>query len=159
MPNLGNQRVLHFEFQCQKLLKLYHNTCILLLCIDLSTKPYRGLWLNRTRFPLFQNMSVKIYINFFLCSGDYSFKYINQKWDIKNETWNVSSYLAEQFGVIPIATRVFLFWHRRLKRYEKAVKFYPEIFNLKFSCDEIIKTIGLILRCKMFGVTIVFFYC
>ena len=71
----------------------------------------------------------------------------------------MSSYLAEQFGVIPIATRVFLFWHRRLKRYEKAVKFYPEIFNLKFSCDEIIKTIGLILRCKMFGVTIVFFYC
>ena len=29
MPNLGNQHVLHFEFPCQKLLKLYHNTYIL----------------------------------------------------------------------------------------------------------------------------------
>ena len=26
MPNLENQRVLHFEFQCQKLMGLYHNT-------------------------------------------------------------------------------------------------------------------------------------
>ena len=43
MPTLENQRVLHFEFHCQKLLRLYHNTYILLICIDLSTKPYTGL--------------------------------------------------------------------------------------------------------------------
>ena len=43
MPNLENQCVLHFEFQCQKLLRLHHNTYILLFCIDLSTKPYQGL--------------------------------------------------------------------------------------------------------------------
>ena len=38
MPNLENQRVLHFEFQCQKLLRLHRNTYILLFCIDLFTK-------------------------------------------------------------------------------------------------------------------------
>ena len=63
-----NQRVLRFEFQCQKLLTLYHNTYILSFCIDLSTKQYQGLWFNWTHLPLFQNMSVKIYINFFLTS-------------------------------------------------------------------------------------------
>ena len=41
--NLGNQHVLHFVFQCQKLLRLCHNTYILLFCIDLSTKLSRGL--------------------------------------------------------------------------------------------------------------------
>ena len=43
MPNVENQRVLHFEFQCQKLLMLYHDIHILLFCMDLSTKPYEGL--------------------------------------------------------------------------------------------------------------------
>ena len=36
MPNFENQRVLHFKFQCQKLLRLYHNTYILLFSKDLS---------------------------------------------------------------------------------------------------------------------------
>ena len=40
MSNLENQSVLHFEFQCQKLLRLYDDTYILLFCIDLSTKPH-----------------------------------------------------------------------------------------------------------------------
>ena len=40
---LGNQRVLHFEFQCLKLLRLYHNTYILLFNIDLPPKPCRSL--------------------------------------------------------------------------------------------------------------------
>ena len=40
---LGNQRVLHFEFQCLKLLWLYHNTYILLFNIDLPPKPCRSL--------------------------------------------------------------------------------------------------------------------
>ena len=43
MLNLENQRVLYFEFQCQKLLRLYHNTYIVLFSIDLSTKACRGL--------------------------------------------------------------------------------------------------------------------
>ena len=44
----------------------------------------------------------------------------------------MTSHLAEQFGVIPIATWVlYYFWHRRSKFYEKAVKFYPEIFEFK----------------------------
>ena len=40
---VGKQRALHFEFHCQKLSRLYHNTYILLFCIDLSTKPDWGL--------------------------------------------------------------------------------------------------------------------
>ena len=40
---LGNQRVLNFEYQCQKLLRLYHNTYILLFGTDLSTKSYQDL--------------------------------------------------------------------------------------------------------------------
>ena len=43
MPNLDHQHVLYLEFQYQKLLRLYHNTYILLLCINLSTKLYQGL--------------------------------------------------------------------------------------------------------------------
>ena len=74
MPNLKNQRVLHLEFQCQKLLKLYHNTYILFFCINVSKTPYRGLRFNQTLLPLFQNMSVKIYTNFFLSSGGYNLK-------------------------------------------------------------------------------------
>ena len=74
MPNLENQCVLHFEFQCQKLLRLHHNTYILLFCIDLSTKPYQGLWFNGTHLPLFQKLSVKIYSIFFLSSGGSNFK-------------------------------------------------------------------------------------
>ena len=79
MPNLENRRVLHFEFYCQKLLRLYHNTYILLFCRDLSTKPYRGLWFNWTHLPLFQKISVNIYTNFFLSSGGYNFKINNLK--------------------------------------------------------------------------------
>ena len=73
MPNLENQGVLHFEFRCQKLLSLYHNTHILLFGIDLSTKLYHGLWFNRPHLSLFQNMSVKIYVfNVFLYLGGYN---------------------------------------------------------------------------------------
>ena len=52
-PNLENQRVLHFEFQCQKLLWSYHNTYILLFCIYLSTKLYQCLGFSWTHLPLF----------------------------------------------------------------------------------------------------------
>ena len=56
-------------------------TYILLFCIDLSTKPYRGLRFNQTHLPLFQKMSVKIYTNLFLSSEPYNFKtnYLNDK--------------------------------------------------------------------------------
>ena len=63
MLNPENQCVLHFVFQCQKLLRLYHNTYIGLFFTDLSTMAYRGLRFNLTHLPLFQNMSTKI------CSG------------------------------------------------------------------------------------------
>ena len=72
MPNLENQGVLHFEFRCQKLLSLYHNTHILLVGVDLSTKLYHGLRFNRPHLSSFQNMSVKIYDNVFLYLGGYN---------------------------------------------------------------------------------------
>ena len=40
MPNFGTQRILNFEFQCQKLLRLYCGTYMLLFCIDLSPDSY-----------------------------------------------------------------------------------------------------------------------
>ena len=128
MPNLENQRVLHFEFQCQKLLRLYHNTYILLFCIDLSTKAYLGLWFNRAHLPLFQNMSVKIYTNFFLSSGGYNFKINYLKDQMRHGIWdhimlnNLSSFPSQQ---------EYYFWQRRSTCYEKAVKRYPEIFAFK----------------------------
>ena len=79
MPTLENQRLLHFEFQCQKSLRSYHNTYTILFYIDLSTKSYRGLLFNRTHLPLFQNMSVKIYINFSYLQEVITSKLIIQK--------------------------------------------------------------------------------
>ena len=136
MPNLENQRVLHFEFQCQKLLRLYHNTYILLFCIDFSTKLYQDLWYNQTHLSLFQNMSVKIYTNFFLSSGGYfflssggyNFKINHSKDKISHGMWvhillnNLASTLLQH---------EYYFWHKMSKCYEKAVKFYPEIFAFK----------------------------
>ena len=62
---------------------------------------------------------------FFLSSGGYNFK-INCLKEIRNK----SSYLADQFDVIPIAIECY-FWLSRSKCYEKAVTFYPEIFEFK----------------------------
>ena len=72
-------------------------------------------------------MSVKVYTNFFLSPGGYNLKISYLKDKMRH---NVSSYLAEQYGVILIATRVLL-CHRRSKYYEKLVKFYPEISKFK----------------------------
>ena len=41
LAELG-KHVLHFQFQCQKLFRLYHNTYVL-FCIDFFTKQYQGL--------------------------------------------------------------------------------------------------------------------
>ena len=85
--NEKNQRVLHFEFQCQKLLRLNHNIYILLFCIDLYTKPCQGLWFNGTHLPLFQNVSVKIYSNFFLSSAGSNFKITYLKDKLRYGMW------------------------------------------------------------------------
>ena len=42
--------------------------------------------------------------------------------------------MRHEFGVIPIVTQVFLL-NRRSKCYEKAVKFYPEIFEFKVEME------------------------
>ena len=156
MPNLESQCVLHFEFQGQKLLRLYQNTYILLFCIDLSSKQYGGLWFNRTDLPLFQNISIKIYTNFFLSSRGYNFKINYLKDKMRHGMW--VHILLNNLASSPLQHEYY-FWHRKSKYYEKAVEFYPEILSLKFLCNQIIKIIGLILY-DMFVVTIVFFfYC
>ena len=88
MLNLESQCVLNFQLQCQKLLSLCHNTYILLFCIDLSTKPYIGVYDLITHPPLFQNMFVKIYTSFFLSLGGYNIKinYLKIKWDMNLES-------------------------------------------------------------------------
>ena len=53
---------------------------------------------------LFQNMSVKIY-TIFLSSGGYNFKINYLKGKLRH---GMSLYLAKQFGIIPIATRILL---------------------------------------------------
>ena len=126
MSNLENQCVLHFELQCQNLLRLYHNTYILLFCINLSTKLCWGLWCNWTHNPLFQNMSIKINANFFLSSGGYNFKINYLKDKMGHGMWVLLNNLASS----SLQYRYY-FWHRSSKCYEKAVKFYPEIFKFK----------------------------
>ena len=115
MPNLENQRVLHFGFQCQKLLSLYHDIYIPLFSIDLPAKQYRGLWFNRTHPPLFQNMYLKIYTRFFLSSGGHNFKINDLKEEMRHEMWihillnNLASSLLQH---------KYYFWHRRSKFYK-----------------------------------------
>ena len=41
--------------------------------------------------------------------------------------------MRHEFGVIPIVTQVFLLTH--FECYEKAVKFYPEIFEFKVEME------------------------
>ena len=127
MPNLENQCVLHFEFQCQKSLRLYHNIYILLFCIDLSTKPCQGLWFNGTHLPLFQNMSVKIHSNFFLSSGGSNFKINYLKNKMRYGMW--PHILLNNLASSPYKHEYY-FWHRRSKYYKK-IKFYLEIFAFK----------------------------
>ena len=142
MPNLENQRLLHFEFQCQKLFRLYRNTYILLFCITFSTKLYRGLWFNRTHFPLFQNMSVKIYTNFFLSSGGYNFKinYLKDKMRDKCEFISCWTICRD-----PRCNTSITYGTKGQNAMKKQQNLILRYLSLKFSCDQIIKTIGLIL--------------
>ena len=112
MPNLDNQRVLHFASQCQNLLRLYHNTYFLFFCIELSTKPCQGLWFNLTHPQLFQNMSVKIYANFFLSSGGHNFKINNLKDKMRHGMWVhilLNSLAVFDYGTI---TRTGITWKK-----------------------------------------------
>ena len=158
MPNLENQRVLHFKFRCQKLLRLYHNTYILLFCIDLSTKAYLGLWFNRTHLPLFQNMSVKIDTNFFLSSGECNFKINYLKDQLRHGIWD--HIMLNNLASSHCNTSI-IFGTGGPHAMKKQENFILRYLRLKFSCDQLIKTIGLILRRNMVDVTIVlfFFYC
>ena len=112
MPKLENQHILRFGLQGQKLLRLYHNTYILLFCIDLSTKLYRGLGFNKADLSLFQNMSVKIHTNSFLPSGVYNFK-INYLKDKMRHGISVQILLNSL--VSSLLQRKYYFWHRGSK--------------------------------------------
>ena len=123
MLNLEKQIVLNFEFQCWKLLILFHNTYILLFWIDVSTKPYRGLWFNRTHLRLFQSMPLKIYLNFYLSSG-YNFKinYLKDKMRHGMQVHILLNNLAS--SPLQLLCQKYCFWHRRSTSYGKTVKFY-----------------------------------
>ena len=70
----------------------------------------------------------------------------------------MSLYLAEQFGVIPKATRVLLLALVGSQNVmKKQYNFIIRHLSLKFSCNQIIEAKGLILRHNMFGVPIKFF--
>ena len=79
MPNLENQRVLHFSSSAKRfrgytmiLISSYSAYIYLQNCIsvyDLIEHVY-----DLIELPLFQKMSVKIYTNFFLSSERYKFK-------------------------------------------------------------------------------------
>ena len=127
MPNLENQYLLHFEFQCQKLLRFYHNTYILLLCINISTKQCQGLWFNRTHLPLFQKMSVKIYTIIFFFLQRYNFKINYLKDKMRQGMW--VHILVNNLASSPLQHDN-NFWHR-WKCYEKTVIFYHKIFKFK----------------------------
>ena len=59
-----------------------------------KSSAHQGLKINQRYLPLFHNMSVKIYTNFF---------YLREV-----IISNVSSYLARLFGIIPITTRALI---------------------------------------------------
>ena len=104
------------------------NTYILLFCIDLSTKPYQGLWFNGTHLPLFQKLSVKIYSIFFLSSGGSNFKINYSKDKMRYGMW--VHILQNNLALSPLQYEYYS-WHRRSKCHEKTVKFYREIFEFK----------------------------
>ena len=104
------------------------NTYILLFCIDLSTKPYQGLWFNGTHLPLFQKLSVKIYSIFFLSSGGSNFKINYSKDKMRYGMWVYI--LQNNLALFPLQHEYYS-WHRRSKCHEKTVKFYREIFEFK----------------------------
>ena len=128
---------------------------ILLLCIDLSTKPYCGLWFNQTHLLLFKNISVKNYTNYFLSSGGYNFKINYLKDQMRHRMWD--HIMLNNSASSPLQQEYY-FRHRRLTCYEKAVNSVLRYWRLKFLWDQIIKIISLILWRNMFDVTIVLFF-
>ena len=141
---LGKSTRLTFWVPVPKVVEvgLYHNICILLFCIDLSTKPYRGLWITRTHLPLFQIMSVKIYTNFFLFSGGFNFKTNNYlKGKMRKGIW--VHILLNNLALSPLRHRYY-FWRRRSKCYENPGTFYSEIFEFKVFLRDVICLVSLL---------------
>ena len=84
---LGTSLPLTFRVSAPKLLWLQLNAYILLFCSALSAKLCRDLWFNRIHLPLFQNMSTKIYTNFFFYSGGYNLETNYLKDKMRHGTW------------------------------------------------------------------------
>ena len=96
-------------------------------CLFCIFQTYRGLWFNWTYLPLFQNMSVKIYTNFFLLSG-YNFKINYSKNKMKHR---MCIHILLIYLVSSPLQHEYFFRYRRSNCYEKPVKFHPEIFVFK----------------------------
>ena len=65
------------------------------------------------------------------------------------------SYLDQQFGVIPNMCITFGIAGKNYMKNSKVLSW--DIWVVKFSCDQAIKAIGLILPHNIFGITIKFF--
>ena len=109
---LGKWTRFTFWVPVLKVLRLYHDTYILSFWIDLSTKPNQGLWFNRTYLLLFQNMSIKIYSNFFLSSGCYNFKINYLKDKMRQGMW---VHIFQNNLVWSPLQHEYYFWYRRSK--------------------------------------------
>ena len=67
--------------------------------------------------------------------------------------------VLKNIGASPFQHEYYV-WDRGLKCYEKAINFILRYWSLTFSCNQIIKTIGLMLQRIMLDVTIaLFFFC
>ena len=120
--------------------------------MDLSTKPYRNVWFNRTHLPLFQNMSVKIYTNFSLSSGGYNFIFNYLKHKMKNRMW--VHILLSNLTSSPLQQEYFTFGTGGQNAMTKQLTFILRYLGFKGSCDQKIKAIALILRRNVY-----FHYC
>ena len=101
-------------------------------------KIVRALWFSRTHFPLFQDLSLKIYINFFLSSGGYNFK-INYSKDKMRHGMLVHT-LLKSLASSPFYANI-TFRTGSQNAIEKKQNFMWRYLSLKFSWNQIIKII------------------
>ena len=148
-----NQRVLHFEFQCQNLLRLYHNTYISLFYIDLFSK--WSLWFMSSRYfkicpqkfiPIFRSHQEALTSKLII---------LKIKWDTECEFMSCLTIWRHPHSNTSITFGIGGRNAMKKQCYENVILRY---LSLKFSWNQIIKAIGLILRHNMFGVPIKFFY-
>ena len=137
------------------MLRLYHNTYISLFFIDLSTKSYQHLWFMISRYfkicpqkfiPIFSSHQEALTSKLII---------LKIKQDTECEFMSCLSIWRHPHSNTSITFGIGGRNAMKKQCYEDVILRY---LSLKFSWDQIIKAIGLILRHNMFGVPIKFFY-